>query len=540
MVGYPAVFIAAATVLLLWPMLLNGGPYYFGDTAGYANGGQVAVSFALQKAQALFHHGADGGATGQAVAETSSKVSAVRSVPYAIYAYITRFPGHSFFLGCAIQALASAFCLNAALRAFRLDARPAVFTSLAAAAIFLTPLPWFCVLVMPDIFAGLAILSISLLVAFSGGLPMRTKAVLALLIAFGVCVHLSHPPIIAAMIAVSALVLIARYGLKGWREISKPLMTVAGAAVIGLVASIAVNAVGFHKASVTGKRYPIVLASSIQQGPARWYLQKHCKVDTYAVCEIYRNHPMPDTSGEFLFGVNGVRKLATPEQMERIRKEEPEILKKAYLAYPLSTIKAGAFASVYQYFRVGLEDHHIGDSIFVDRDGQFQPDYRHEDHMIIKRALRIWFLIEIIATTLLAAWIFAIKRRDIPRPHLEFAFLTMSGCLINAVICGAMSAVTDRYQGRVIWLAMLAVSSVILAARRAPQAAEVQPLKTPEVLQPRLDMHEAVAQSAVLPNPAAPEGTDPSSRRKPAVSAGTLLQHFRRRHVPSARDRAKS
>ena len=111
------------------------------------------------------------------------------------------------------------------------------------------------------------------------------------------------------------------------------LLWLCSAPVLALLALFAMSYVGFGTASVAPKRYPILLARSVADGPGLRYLVRHCPTEHYAVCEIF-DTGIPTRPRDFLWGPNGVRYRATPEQMDRIRAEEWPIVRNAALEYP--------------------------------------------------------------------------------------------------------------------------------------------------------------------------------------------------------------
>lgn len=465
------------TVSLFWPILLNGGVYIFGDSPGYLNGGRLALDFAFDHVGRIFSPQGGDAATGTS-GGGSAGVSGVRSIVFSVYAGITRHPGHSMFVMCLLQAGLTLYVLWLLLRLTEISRVPSATVLILLTTALLSPVAWFVVLVMPDIYAGLALASIMLLTYFNDRLVVTEKVVLAGVIGFSVANHLSHPPIFGLLTALSGLLFLRRCTKVDWKRHMVAFSWVALPALLGLCAMIGANAVGFKQTSVSGKRYPIVLASSIQAGPARWYLKKACAEtpEVYAVCEVYKAVPMPDTSGEFLFGVNGVRQRATPEQMERIRNEEGTILKNATLAYPWVTISAAVGRSAFQFVRIGLDDHRFDNRLLVQPDGSVRASETYDPKPLFKRFFRILFGLELLAGVIFFVWVFK-KRPFAPiSPIYGLLWFSGMGVLINAFVCGAMSAVTDRYQGRIIWVfltvCLIAGAELWRLRARTPKLAE--------------------------------------------------------------------
>jgi len=469
----PAAYIAAFALILMWPALLNAGPFYFGDSAGYLRGGEVAVQFVVDRLTPV-----GGTPAGHEAAPPGEGVHGVRSIAYSVFAYLTRAPGDSWFLTSLLQAVAVATTLWVLFRIHKMHRHPAAMASLALLAAFLTPASWFSVFAMPDIWAGIAILAIALLTASPRETPVPIRMLFGGFIAFAVSAHLSHVPIIGLLVMLSGVVILARSSLPAWRTAARDFAWIALPALIGLVANVTSNAIGFKEVSVTGKRYPIVLASSIQHGPARWFLERNCATERFAVCELYPGK-LPRSSGEFLWGPDGVRARATVDQIERIRAEEPEILRRAIAAYPFSSATSAASISLRQLVKIGLDDHHFEFRLARDPAGVVQQIETGEERLGLKYAVESVFLTTMFAALGALVWLVR-DRRSLLRPgDRTLLLMAVGGCLINAVVCGTLSAAADRYQGRVIWVAVLCVAVIGWRAwsEREPRARRASPRK---------------------------------------------------------------
>jgi hypothetical protein len=70
--------------------------------------------------------------------------------------------------------------------------------------------------------------------------------------------------------------------------------------------------------------------------------------------------------------------------------------------------------------------------------------------------------------------------RRLPLGPRHFGLLVMAGLLANALVCGALSNPTDRYQARIVWLALLACTILLPQLRRpAPLAPAPTGTSTP-------------------------------------------------------------
>ena len=452
----PAVFVALFALALMWPGLINGGPIYYGDSAGYFKGGRLAFEFVGH----LFARGGEGGGAGGA--PSTEGIMGVRSVAYSVFLHLLRAPGASGLAACAVQALATAYCVWLLLRAVGVDRSPLAMFVFAGLIVLATPAPWFAMLIGPDIFAGLALLAVLLLMAWPGAMNLVERLILGGLIAFAVPAHLSHVPFIGLIVALAGAVMLTRGGRGRWVRTVVDYAWIAAPALLGLIGTVAINAIGFHEPTVSGKRYPILLARSIEDGPARKYLESHCASERWAVCELYV--AFPRTAGDFLWEEDGVRHRATADQLERIRKEEPEILRRAIAAYPLDSFVGSARQALLQLVKVGLTDHHL--EYRLEMNGRSVETREFADpHPLLKQALGVWYLLVMLAAVGLSGWLFATGRMRGQDRLRTLVLAALAGCAINAAVCGGLSASTDRYQGRVIWVLVICAAAAAWSLR---------------------------------------------------------------------------
>jgi len=123
--------------------------------------------------------------------------------------------------------------------------------------------PWFVSLLMPDIFAAMAVLCIFLL-GFSTRLTHAEVAWLVLLGALALAVHLSHL-VIAAACVFGVLCL-------NWRRLSIAAFPLVGAIVILL----GTNLYAFQKATISPHGSVFMLARLSGDGNTKEVLEKYC------------------------------------------------------------------------------------------------------------------------------------------------------------------------------------------------------------------------------------------------------------------------
>ncbi len=444
-------------LLFLWPLLAYGRPADFQDSASYYKGGRAAVSFVLDKI-----HGSDPAPAGTTNAKLRAapaaqpgpqqpeQVRGARSVSYSIAAYVLGAPHAQMWLLIIGQALAAAFVCSVVLLLFGANVRGAS-RKLAALAVA-TPIAFVSCVIVPDIFAGLVIGVIMLFATAYGSLSRGVRIACVLIAAAGIAFHASHKPLALGLTVIAAAwMLLAARGKapiprQQWVVLFAPLL-------LGVGVSVALNFAAFGGASLTGKRYPLTLARSVAEGPGKWYLEKNCGHLKYAICEVYP-HGVPGTIDSFLWGANGVKERATPEQMDRIRAEEADVVLAATRAYPFEELKrlGRNFARQLVLFRPG-----------VGLDARIVLDHAQNPVLVPAQYDRTW--VNLVGTLSIAGLIGALgllfvrsRTMHILRPMIG---LVLCGILMNDAICVYFSGVTDRYEARVIWLIPLLALAVL-------------------------------------------------------------------------------
>ena len=441
-----------AGLLFLWPLLVYGRPGDFQDSAAYYKGGQAAVSFALEKIHlqdravpatpiAAPHGAAVATGAAEPSAQDPHQIRGVRSVAYSLVAYVLGAPRPQMWLLVAAQAFATGFMCAVALLLFG-DGLRTGSAKLAALAVA-TPIAFVSCVILPDIFAGIVILAVALLAIAYRFLSPGVRITIILIGTGGITFHASHLPIGFGVTAVAAVLLYVSTRRSSpaprgqWASLAAPFLLAAALTVL-------LNAIAFGGPSLTGKRFPLTLARSVAEGPGKWYLDRNCPHLKYAICEVYPNG-VPGTIDSFLWGENGVKKRATPEQLDRIRAEESEVVLAAARAYPVQELGhlAYNFGKQLLRFRPGIG---LDAKIVVDSDGKPVSVPAPYD----PTPVRIVGTLSIVST--LASLVFLVIRW--PRMVLlrPIIVVVVSGILLNAAICVYFSGINERYQARVIWL----------------------------------------------------------------------------------------
>ena len=448
-------------LLMLWPLAVNGAPFYSADSSSYLRGGAFGFSTGLLILshwwQSLFEAASTAAVSDPKtiVASAIAESRGARSLIYSIFTYLLRFPGVSLLALAAVQATAVVVVLTLLRRLIAPGSALRPTLAFGAGMAVVTSAPWYAAYAVPDIFAGVAIAGSLALTVFFDRMRFPARLGIVALVAFCITTHGSH-----LLIAFSTLVAgcVANLWLERGSlvDMVRKAIWFASPVVLAVIALLGTSYAAFGEASIAPKRYPIQLARSVADGPGAWYLRDHCATEHFAICEVFGPNP-PRKVNDFLWGPNGVRYRATPDQMERIRAEESTIVRKAAMAYPGDQIRRSIRNSFAQFFEFGLRGLVFGERMVPGEDPAIaspssdRPDFRAAGEAVTYAG----FFASILLLVLF--------RRRLRREEIAAIAVGFIGLLANATVCGTLSGVTDRYQGRVAWV--LPALAFIIALR---------------------------------------------------------------------------
>jgi hypothetical protein len=443
---------AVLAVLLCWPMLLVTAPLGYFDSLSYVQTGERAVTLALDLL-GLADPAGGSGAAAPAAAEAAG-ARQLRSFAYSAFVHLGAQTPAGLPLVPVLQTAATLVVL------FALAGGPPARGPLAAAAALVlvgttTTLPWFAAYLMPDILAAALLLYFALLAGRIDAVPGPWRLALAAFAAFAVVSHYGHLPLAAGLCGVVLALRAAGRRLT-------PAVAALGIVPIlaAAAANLAASAVALNETSVAPKRLPILLARSIDDGPALWYLREACPEAGYTVCRVMPE--LPDDITEFLWHDTGIAR-ATAAEMDAIRAEEATILWRAFLAYPAAQTRAFAGNVLRQLVAVGT-----GEVLPLEPDGAgglATATARAEAYP----ALALFDTLTKAGTAagaiaLAALWLSGRTGRD---ERLAVA-VCLAGILGNALIFGGLSAPVDRYQSRIVWILPALAALFWLTGPRPP------------------------------------------------------------------------
>ncbi|WP_257166851.1 hypothetical protein [Bradyrhizobium sp. SRS-191] len=377
-----------------------------------------------------------------------------RSTVFGLYLHYGE--GSSFWLNLGLQALATLWILQLTLRVLGLY-QPLRLLWIGLLLILTTALPWLASMLLTDIFAGLSVLALFLLVTQARRISALEKAALFGFVAFASATHSATLGVLFGLCCAGWIAypwLRRQIALSGLIQAS--LTIVAGATML-LAANFALSGQLAWTPGGTG----VAFGRMLQDGIVAQYLNDHCGREKLKLCP-YRNE-LPPTADDFLWGNSMFNKLG---RFEGMNEEMGFIVKQSLAAYPLWQAKAAAIATGEQLMHVATGE---GTSGWVPHTYGIIERYipsqvrqmraAHQQHWEINFAVVNWLHVPVALGSMLAAAAIAAhaiwrRRRD----DITLLAVTVTLALLgNAVICGVLSGPHDRYGARLVWMATFTV-----------------------------------------------------------------------------------
>ncbi|EPY01959.1 hypothetical protein [Magnetospirillum fulvum] len=437
-------------LLLIAPALWNGYPLIYFDSEDY-----VDMAFSFQPI-------------------------VWRTMTYSMLCTLTRL-FDTLWIMPLVQAVLTTWVLHEAVMGFVGRWRHIVFLAIGLLLALLTGLPWVASQLLADVFAGVAILGVAAL-AFGEGLPRWRRWALGVVTALAICVHMSH-------VAVAAGLLMVLWVMSGLSRLilrmPRPRLTVVSLSIVCGILAVPVT----HQ-MVTGRFYfsesgqVLQLALFVQNGVAQAYLDEVCPQGApLKMCE--HKDELPRTADEFLWGDSPFDEMGGWKAMHD---EAGFIVKDAIRRFPLKVLSAAFDNTVEQ-----LQSIDSGEDLvpmtwhFVKTQLRHFPDEfrefrfaRQQRRPALDFTAQNDFQVPVnyaAELALLAVLVVAWRRRD--RSTTGLAVIVTLAIIGNAIVCGAISNPHDRYQNRVVWLALFAVAIGAVRldqrfARRRPDLIETK------------------------------------------------------------------
>jgi hypothetical protein len=427
----------AAAVLIFVPLLLsvawwNGFPLIFYDTGAYVWQGLGRIF----------------------MAERSPVYSLFLSYGSA---------AHSLWFIAVLQALMTSFVVVQLARVEAPHLGLGKFIIIAIALTVLTALPWYAGQIEPDCFTALTVLCTYLLALHTGGMGRARSIAILAIGSFAAATHPSHLALIAGLVVVIGFIKIASIAWHGREALQKSNMALPLlSAIIGLCVIVSANYELTGKYFINRAGSVFVFASFLQDGVAQTLLNDTCPASHYALCP-YRAH-LPHTAEQFLWlPYSPFNRLG---RFEGFAAQSQKMVDDMLVRYPglviggtirdtaqqLVTFRTGDQIEPQQWAIAGSFRRFIPYQVPAylnarQQRGEIRFELVNAIHVPVGALAQLAMLAGLIVTLRRGRWGAAV--------FLGFIAAALFG---NALICGALSNPHDRYQSRLIWLPVLALS----------------------------------------------------------------------------------
>jgi len=453
-----AMELAGATLLLLLPALINGYPLVFPDTGVYI-------------LQAIEH---------AAVPERP---------PYYSHLILLIDLKLSLWPVIAMQCLAVATALWLIVHSLVPFARVSFYFLVIAMLTAFTSLGWLASQIMPDIFTGLLTITVFLIVWTweRRGPPARATLVIAVCVV--TTLHYTFLPLAIGLFGVAALIRLSQGG--GWRDACRV------AAIGTIVSAVAASAFVWYSLQIIHR--PVLAPSGsiflagrvLADGPGREWLAANCPTSGNPFCK-YQDR-LPNSTAAFLWSPSSSLRDVTHEVgPEQTRRAATQIVVGAITLRPGAEFAAALANSWRQLVHFGTLDTDCPercretDLVSVTIKRYFPREYgRFRNSLQItgrlpKRAIRRLDSPFVTAALLIDFLLLIVAVRDGDGLTTGFLVIVAATLVLNAILCGALSDPTDRYQSRVIWLvplsAMLGLGRIWSLQKMGRRVTEIESL----------------------------------------------------------------
>jgi len=324
-----------------------------------------------------------------------------------------------------------------------------MFSLVTISLALLTTASWTVSFVMPDVFTPTMVLCVTILLIFWDELGVGLRSALLVTIFGTVVMHLTNLPIALGLLTVGSS--LSRREL--WVEKARYL-AILGMLGLGVTAMLAVGVIGFKQWSLMPQSPPFLLARSIEDGPGRLYLRAHCPQIGLEMCGYLDRLDL--SAHDFIWDNEfGVYSVVSADQAARLRAESNRVYLAAALEHPWMQIGAIIQRTFEQLVLFTLQEYTIPSSAdYNPSEMVLRPWHLPESrkilfpHWQIFLSIPYYFVVIAALVYCLHSWLGGLLNGFQKRLFV----LTLAAVLIEALIGGAFSEPSPRYEARVIWL----------------------------------------------------------------------------------------
>jgi hypothetical protein len=382
-----------------------------------------------------------------------------RSTVFALFLHVGE--GLHFWPELLLQAGCTVWVISLVLRVFGFGGGPWRSAIVVAGLSCVTALPFLSSTLLTDIFAGLAVLSVHLVIFHRAELGRTERFGLLLLVAFAAASHSATLAVLLAIMIFSIPALL----LTDVRALSR-LVPAGGAIAAGAAMLLAANLALSGQFAWTPGGFGIAFGRMLQDGIVKRYLDDHCPDARLKLCP-YRNE-LPTNADDFLWSYGVFNKLG---RFSGLGEEMRFIVLHSLQEYPLRQVETAVAATASQlglvatghgthdriWHTYGIIKRFIPGEVPAMQQARQQHGELHFD--LINRLHVPIALGSMLLLLVLLASALVCRRFDDPARLAATAAVAL---LANAFVCGALSGPHDRYGARIAWIATFTVAIALL------------------------------------------------------------------------------
>ena len=428
-----ALVVIASVVILVTPALWNGFPLLQYDTGGY-----LAPWF-------------------------EGKLEINRSVPYGLLLVAGQYP--DFWPVLIVQAALTVWVLAVTLRVHKLGG-PLYLLAAVAVLSLATTLPWLTAILLTDIFSGLGVLALYLVLLRDDALSRGERAGLLALAAVSAATHSATLLVLAGLVLVATLVwLIDRARIPYPR-----LLRAMSALVVSVLLVVAANGAVTGRIGWAPGGIALSFGRMLEDGIVKRYLDDRCPDATLRLCPD--KDRLPKDADDFFWG-GGVfdafgRFEGMHEEMRRVAIEAtldyPWLQLKSIVretALQLAMVETGAGVVNWIWNTYDTIKAHVPAAVPAMAAARQQRIGLSFDAINAFQVPLAWLAMALTPLIVFFAW-----RRPGFADIGDLGVAVMLGIAGNAAVFGILATAHNRYGARLVWLAGFVV--LVALARRFP------------------------------------------------------------------------
>lgn len=372
------------------------------------------------------------------------------------------------------QAALTVWVLALMLRVHGFGGRPWLLLGSVTVLSILTTLPFLTAILLTDIFCGLGVLGLYLLLMRGDALTRAERIGLIGLSAVAAATHSATIAVMGALVACAALL----YLFDRKRVPRAALGHGVMALVLGAVMVFAANYAVAKRLAWTPGGFALSFGRMLQDGIVNKYLDEHCPDSTLRLC-AYKD-ALPRDADVWFWGSPLFDRLG---RFAGLGKEMEHIAVQSLIDYPALQLRTAAIATARQLIDVHTGEgvvHWIWHTYFIVHDytPQLEPAMKaarqQRGEFSFETINKVHYPLALLSMALLPVIVLLAWRRKLPAALGELAGCCMLAMLANALVCGALSNPHDRYGARIVWLAVVAAGLVLMRLYEARRLVDAE------------------------------------------------------------------